>query len=82
MRSEFTTFFAVIALIAPLASADLHSDAVCFDGVGGQNVYNEAATNAACTSYFRRNTGNEQWDICPDCIMVSVLAKFVIEHQG
>jgi hypothetical protein len=50
--------------------AELHSDGVCFDVVGGQNVYNAAATTAACESYLARNTGGEQWDTCPDCTMV------------
>ncbi|KAG8162658.1 hypothetical protein KVR01_007136 [Diaporthe batatas] len=26
-----------------------------------------AATKCACTMYKARNTGNEQWDKCPDC---------------
>ncbi|KAF6817777.1 hypothetical protein CSOJ01_02214, partial [Colletotrichum sojae] len=28
---------------------------------------NEAATRKACAAYKNRNTGNKQWDKCPDC---------------
>jgi hypothetical protein len=69
MRTS-STLLGLFALVASFVSADLHSDAVCFDSVGGQNVYNEIATRAACTSYLQRNTGGEQWDTCPDCTMV------------
>jgi hypothetical protein len=70
MRTQ-SSLLALFALIAPFASADLHSDGVCVDVVGGQNVYNGVATTAACTAYLHRNTGGEQWDTCPDCTMVS-----------
>jgi hypothetical protein len=69
MRTS-TALIAFCTLVTFFVSADLHSDAVCFDNIGGQNVYNEAATKAACTSYLNRNTGSEQWDTCPDCTMV------------
>jgi hypothetical protein len=75
MRTQ-TSLLALFALIAPFVSADLHSDGVCVDVVGGQNVYNVVATIAACTAYLNRNTGGEQWDTCPDCTMVSV-TKYV-----
>jgi hypothetical protein len=68
-----SSLLALFALTAPFVSADLHSDGVCVDVVGGQNVYNEVATTAACTAYLNRNTGGEQWDTCPDCTMVSAL---------
>jgi hypothetical protein len=71
MRTQ-SSLLALFALIAPFVSADLHSDGVCVDVVGGQNVYNAVATTAACTAYLNRNTGGEQWDTCPDCTMVSV----------
>lgn len=32
---------------------------------------NNQATEDACTRYRNRNTGNEQWDTCPDCSTVS-----------
>lgn len=63
--------FALSAFILGSVHAALHSDGVCFDNIGGQNVYSEAATTAACASYLQRNTGGEQWDTCPDCAMVS-----------
>jgi hypothetical protein len=53
-----------------LTSAALHNSGLCTDTIGGQNVYNSAATIAACNSYKLRNTGSEQWDTCPDCVMV------------
>ncbi|WYZ43411.1 hypothetical protein EsH8_VI_001110 [Colletotrichum jinshuiense] len=28
---------------------------------------NAAATRKACAAYRNRNTGNQQWDKCPDC---------------
>ena len=59
------------ALITPFVAADLHSNAVCVDWKGGVAVYNDAATTAACGNYQVRNTGDEQWDQCPDCEMVS-----------
>jgi hypothetical protein len=70
MRSPFTLLFASIYLL-PHVSAELHSSGLSIDTVGGQNVYNDAATKAACAAYAGRNTGSEQWDTCPDCAMVS-----------
>lgn len=70
MRTTSVIFF-VASILAPFASADLHTDGVCVDRIGGSNVYNAAATEAACTAYLNRNTGNKQWDQCPDCTMVS-----------
>lgn len=70
MRSTSTLLF-LAALITPFVAADLHSDAVCVNWVGGVAVYNEAATKASCGNYRVRNTGNKQWDKCPDCEMVS-----------
>ncbi|KAF1917407.1 hypothetical protein BDU57DRAFT_546691 [Ampelomyces quisqualis] len=68
MRAS-SAFLALCVLITPFASADLHSDGVCVNRIGGQNVYNAAATISACNSYMNRNTGNKQWDVCPDCTM-------------
>ncbi|OAK97076.1 hypothetical protein IQ06DRAFT_40266 [Phaeosphaeriaceae sp. SRC1lsM3a] len=62
-----TLLLALAAFVLRCVHAELHSDGVCFDNVGGQNVYNGAATTAACASYLQRNTGGEQWDSCPDC---------------
>jgi hypothetical protein len=74
MRAS-STLFAFAALLTPFVSAELHSDALCVDKIGGQTVYNEAATTAACIAYRNRNTGGEQWDTCPDCVMVSLARK-------
>lgn len=35
-------------------------------------LQNAAATRAACARYKARNTGNQQWDKCPDCVAVSL----------
>jgi hypothetical protein len=70
MRTTSAILF-LTALIAPFVAADLHSDAVCVDWKGGVAVYNDAATKAACGNYKVRNTGDKQWDQCPDCEMVS-----------
>lgn len=73
--------FAIIsiaALLAPFTAAELHTNGVCVDWVGGAAVYNAAATEAACGNYLMRNTGSEQWDTCPDCKMVSFLKLFCI----
>lgn len=59
-------------LLTPFVAADLHYDAICTDNVAGATVYNEAATIKACGNYFMRNTGDKQWDQCPDCGMVSI----------
>ncbi|KAJ4986132.1 hypothetical protein SVAN01_08396 [Stagonosporopsis vannaccii] len=68
MRST-STILLLATLLAPFVAADLHSDAICYDKKGGASVYNEAATKAACGNYRVRNTGNKQWDQCPDCEM-------------
>lgn len=36
-----------------------------------QDVYNKAATEKACNAYKNRNTGNNQWDHCPDCTLLN-----------
>ncbi|KAJ4319167.1 hypothetical protein N0V94_004040 [Neodidymelliopsis sp. IMI 364377] len=67
MRST-SAILLLATLLAPFVTADVHTDAVCIDKKGG-NVYNEAATKAACGNYKERNTGDKQWDQCPDCEM-------------
>lgn len=69
MRSTSTIL--ALAALAPFVAAKLHFAGVCVDYKGGVAVYNDAATKASCGNYKVRNTGNEQWDQCPDCEMVS-----------
>ncbi|KAL3423094.1 hypothetical protein PVAG01_04841 [Phlyctema vagabunda] len=52
--------------------ADLHYTGICVDTKSSSegndfDFYNDVATKKACESYKNRNTGNEQWDQCPDC---------------
>ncbi|KAK1142944.1 hypothetical protein N8T08_007185 [Aspergillus melleus] len=52
--------------------ADLHYTGVCYDSPGkGVSVYNKAATEKACAAYKKRNTGDKQWDQCPDCTLLN-----------
>lgn len=39
------------------------------------------ATKCACEAYRNRNTGDNQWDQCPDCTFVSPLPlyEFVLD---
>lgn len=68
---QFSTILPTLfVLMGSFVSAELHVQGLCVDSVGGQYVYNEAATKAMCEAYKNRNTGNEQWDKCPDCVMV------------
>ena len=67
---KFSITLPVIAAILNVASADLHYGGICADWPNGAATYNQGATQKACDSYFRRNTGNEKWDKCPDCKMV------------
>jgi hypothetical protein len=62
---------ALFVLMGSFVSADLHTAGVCVDKIGGQHVYNADATKKACDAYLARNTGDKQWDKCPDCKMVS-----------
>ncbi|KZL78405.1 hypothetical protein CT0861_08703 [Colletotrichum tofieldiae] len=79
---QITSLIPFVALAA-VASARLHSSAVCVTDrtsqpVGGtpfsvSYTWSENyeilpdATKCACGYYRNRNTGNEQWDQCPDC---------------
>ncbi|KAF5549086.1 hypothetical protein FMEXI_4428 [Fusarium mexicanum] len=82
---QFLSISSLLAL-ATLASAKLHNQAVCvsnrnYSPIGGTAwsvSYNwkvnyeilPDATNCACAYYRNRNTGNKQWDKCPDCRFV------------
>lgn len=67
---KFSITLPVIAAILNVASADLHYGGICADWINGAATYNQAATEQACDSYFKRNKGSEQWNTCPDCKMV------------
>ncbi|KAI9641873.1 hypothetical protein NHQ30_009740 [Ciborinia camelliae] len=65
---HFSVLPAVLLLsLTGLSVADLHDRAICINWVNNVAVYNEAATRYACWRYRNRNTGNKQWDKCPDC---------------
>ncbi|KAF1357264.1 hypothetical protein EJ07DRAFT_129481 [Lizonia empirigonia] len=81
MRST-SGFLLFTTLLAPFVAARLHYDGVCIDNVGGATVYNEAATIKACGNYYMRNTGNNQWDKCPDCGMKVVGNLNVCHSDG
>ncbi|CAG8952534.1 hypothetical protein HYFRA_00009638 [Hymenoscyphus fraxineus] len=70
---KFTNFLTVV-LLANGVAADLVNRAICtlrdvdfvHDMVNDLNT-----TTIACNRYKERNTGDKQWDQCPDCIMDS-----------
>ncbi|ESZ98490.1 hypothetical protein SBOR_1152 [Sclerotinia borealis F-4128] len=76
----------VLLALASLSVADLHTTAICInDSSSGDGVYNSKATIASCTNYFNRNTGSEQWDTCPDCVMITTgipHCSSPAEHMG
>ncbi|KAF1976234.1 hypothetical protein BU23DRAFT_551708 [Bimuria novae-zelandiae CBS 107.79] len=72
MHFSSTIVLTTLTLLAPLVTADLHWSGICIDQKGGQSVYNDAATKAACAAHSKRNTGSKQWDICPDCTIKTV----------
>ncbi|KAH7115055.1 hypothetical protein B0J11DRAFT_572018 [Dendryphion nanum] len=69
MRFTSAAFIFAATLLTPFVAADLHYSGLCVTKEGGQNVYHDAATRGACTAYKNRNTGNKQWDQCPDCVI-------------
>ncbi|KAG7411210.1 hypothetical protein DER46DRAFT_581562 [Fusarium sp. MPI-SDFR-AT-0072] len=94
---QFLSITSLLAL-ATLASAKLHSQAVCvtnrrYDPIGGtpwSPSYNwkvnyeilPGATNCACNYYRNRNTGNKQWDKCPDCHFDGLVCQSKDWHIG
>ncbi|KAF7861569.1 hypothetical protein EAF04_008131 [Stromatinia cepivora] len=68
MVSVLLKTVALLSLVG-LSVADLHKYGICADIKGGGYVYNHKATEDACAAYKNRNTGDEQWDKCPDCYM-------------
>ncbi|KAH8661041.1 hypothetical protein BGZ61DRAFT_510432 [Ilyonectria robusta] len=85
----------LLSLAAGLAYADLHKAAVCVSDrksspVGGtawsvsynwQTSYEilPDATKCACEN---RNTGNKQWDQCPDCTFDGLACNSANKHIG
>ena len=76
---RFTSTLIAFAM-ASFAVADLHSSAVCINMVAGDMVYNDVATRKACDAYKARNTGDSQWDTCPDCTLVRDTFVFHMEY--
>ncbi|KAF6812103.1 hypothetical protein CPLU01_14971 [Colletotrichum plurivorum] len=68
---HFATVLVAAVACATGVVADLHNYAWCadrvFKGIQESNPENNDATQAACERYRKRNTGNKQWDQCPDC---------------
>ncbi|KAK6200705.1 hypothetical protein LQW54_009586 [Pestalotiopsis sp. IQ-011] len=78
--------------------ADLHSSAVCVDnrsespsgGTGWSVSYSWVkdyeilpdATKCACDYYKSRNTGDNQWDQCPDCTFDGLGCNSAASHIG
>ncbi|KAL0576020.1 hypothetical protein V5O48_005965, partial [Marasmius crinis-equi] len=73
--------------------ADLHDFAWCHNYVPAQNLKigpknepNPDATRAACHAYRNRNTGDKQWDTCPDCTVGlsgdSIVCRSAAKHIG
>ncbi|KAI8941990.1 hypothetical protein NX059_000100 [Plenodomus lindquistii] len=77
-----SAFVAIAALLTSFVAADLHHSGVCVDKIGGQNVYNKEATAAACAAYLKRNTGENQWDQCPDCAVKNIGNLDVCHSDG
>ncbi|KAE9366238.1 hypothetical protein N431DRAFT_472787 [Stipitochalara longipes BDJ] len=69
MKTSFSTLISALSL-AGFTLADLHQNAFCIDSTDAGDVLNEAATTTACGYYFMRNKGTEQWNTCPDCVML------------
>ncbi|KAF8859173.1 hypothetical protein BDZ45DRAFT_801871 [Acephala macrosclerotiorum] len=67
---QFSTLVYIFSLTATTL-AKLHYNAVCVDETDAENVYNDAATVQACEWYYLRNKGDEWWNTCSDCVMVT-----------
>ncbi|KAJ0273896.1 hypothetical protein CBS470a_012023 [Colletotrichum nupharicola] len=78
---------ALVVALAVSVEAKLHNFGACvrnrveqpIGGTGWSVSYSWSkkyeimpeATKCACDYYRRRNTGNKQWDQCPDCHMLN-----------
>ncbi|KAK7409591.1 hypothetical protein QQX98_008253 [Neonectria punicea] len=90
--------FSLFLLAAGGALADLHNAAACVTnrksspvgGTGWSVSYTWAksyeilpdATRCACNYYRNRNTGNKQWDKCPDCTFDGTVCNSAGWHIG
>ncbi|OLN81703.1 hypothetical protein CCHL11_06934 [Colletotrichum chlorophyti] len=95
MHISSVFFFATLIAIA---LANLHSSAVCVNnrvsmpvgGTGWSVSYtwstsyeiSQTATKCACEAYRKRNTGNRQWDTCPDCTYDGIECNSAGWHMG
>ncbi|KAI9731236.1 MAG: hypothetical protein M1834_005429 [Cirrosporium novae-zelandiae] len=68
---QFSTIAILLAAMSAGVFADLHTSAICVSTDSGENVYEEAITTTACTYYSNRDTGDEWWDTCPDCVILT-----------
>ncbi|KAH7410613.1 hypothetical protein BKA64DRAFT_638276 [Cadophora sp. MPI-SDFR-AT-0126] len=82
---QFSTLFIAILAAAPGSLADVHNIAWCYDIVPAQNFKigesttdRDDVTQKACARYKARNTGTNQWDTCPDCVMSTNGAENIV----
>ncbi|RSL68427.1 hypothetical protein CEP54_002796 [Fusarium duplospermum] len=94
---KYTTVTALLSLTSGVF-ADLHNVAVCvserkYSSIGGTPFsvsYTWAkefemlpdATKCACEAYRNRNTGDNQWDQCPDCTFDGTYCNSAGWHIG
>ncbi|KAJ5107114.1 hypothetical protein N7456_003789 [Penicillium angulare] len=89
---------AAVLIFAGVVLADLHNVAVCisdrkYSEIGGtpfspsytwSKEYEilPDATKCACDYYKQRNTGDKQWDQCPDCTFDGTYCNSAGWHIG
>ncbi|KAH7152242.1 hypothetical protein B0J13DRAFT_673297 [Dactylonectria estremocensis] len=95
---QFTTTVFALLLAASGSLAKLHNAAACVNNIRESPVggtpwsvsYTWAksydimldATRCACNYYHNRNTGNKQWDKCPDCTFDGTVCNSGAWHIG
>ncbi|KAF6806416.1 hypothetical protein CSOJ01_08836 [Colletotrichum sojae] len=65
-------FSAILVAVASAtgAVANLHFKAWCVSGgLADADPKNVGATKSACNAYKNRHTGDQWWDVCPDCFI-------------
>ncbi|KAI1880186.1 hypothetical protein JX265_001807 [Neoarthrinium moseri] len=82
-RSASFQTLAIVLLAVPSVFADMHYAATCI-GVrqGGTYEILANATECACTAYLNRNTGDKQYDTCPDCTFDGMQCNSADWHIG